>query len=268
MKYFKAGQFFGQSNQTISLDGITVTETVYDYEFIDWHYHENPHFSFVLFGNTCEGNSRETYECSADTLLFHNWQEPHYNVKPAGVTRGFQLEMNRAWCDKFELDWNHLPDPAKITHPNVRLLFYNIYKEAKLLDETANLTIDALLNETFATMRGVAKIVDSATPRWVKKADEILHENFVPPLSLLQLSVELNLHWAHLSRDFRKYFHCNFSEYVRKIKVEKSLALLRNKNLSLTDIAFACGFADQSHFTRCFKECTGITPKAFRNVSN
>ena len=72
MNYFKAGQFFGQSNQTVLFDGITVTETVYDYEFIDWHYHENPHFSFVLFGNTCEGNSRETYECSADTLLFHN----------------------------------------------------------------------------------------------------------------------------------------------------------------------------------------------------
>ena len=74
MNYFKTGQFFGQSNQTISLDGVTVTETVYDYEFIDWHYHENPHFSFVLFGNTCEGNSRETYECSADTLLFHNYR--------------------------------------------------------------------------------------------------------------------------------------------------------------------------------------------------
>ncbi len=268
MKYFKAGQFFGQSNQTISLDGVTVTETVYDYEFIDWHYHENPHFSFVLFGNTCEGNSRETYECSADTLLFHNWQEPHYNVKPAGLTRGFQLEMNHAWCNKFELDWNRLPDPAKIMHPNVRLLFYNIYKEAKLRDETATLTIDALLNETLATMRGVANFSDSTTPRWVKKIDEILHESFTQPLSLLELATELNLHWAHLSRDFRKYFRCNFSEYVRKIKVEKSLSLLRNKNLSLTDIAMRCGFADQSHFIRCFKEFTGITPKAFRNVIN
>lgn len=35
MNYFKAGQFFGQRNQTISLDVVTVTETVYDYEFID-----------------------------------------------------------------------------------------------------------------------------------------------------------------------------------------------------------------------------------------
>ena len=184
MKYFKAGQFFGQSNQTISLDGVTVTETVYDYEFIDWHYHENPHFSFVLFGNTCEGNSRETYECSADTLLFHNWQEPHYNVKPAGLTRGFQLEMNHAWCTKFELDWNRLPDPAKITHPNVRLLFYNIYKEARLRDETATLTIDALLNETFATMRGVASFSDSTDLLRVKFKDD---ENALAAVSQLAI---------------------------------------------------------------------------------
>lgn len=195
-------------------------------------------------------------------------QEPHYNVKPAGLTRGFQLEMNRVWCNKFELDWNRLPDPAKITHPNVRLLFYNIYKEARLRDETATLTIDALLNETFATMRGVEKIADSTTPRWVKKIGEILHESFAQPLSLLELATELNLHWAHLSRDFRKYLRCNFSEYVRKIKVEKSLPMLRNKNLSLTDIAMRCGSADQSHFIRCFKEFTGVTPKAFHNVIN
>ena len=62
MNYFKAGQFFGHNNQTISFDGLTVTETEYDYQFVDWHYHENPYFSFVTKGNCREINKREIFE--------------------------------------------------------------------------------------------------------------------------------------------------------------------------------------------------------------
>ncbi|NJM53248.1 MAG: helix-turn-helix transcriptional regulator [Blastocatellia bacterium] len=76
----------------------------------------------------------------------------------------------------------------------------------------------------------------------------------------------MDVHWVHLSRDFPRYFRCNFSEYVRKIRVEKSLNLLRNQQLALTEIALICGFADQSHFIRSFKQFHGITPKKFRQI--
>jgi AraC family transcriptional regulator len=50
------------------------------------------------------------------------------------------------------------------------------------------------------------------------------------------------------------------------MRIEKSLSLLPDKNLSLTEIAFDCGFADQSHFLRCFKQITGNTPSAYRKL--
>lgn len=255
-----------------SFDELTVTETECDYEVVDWHYHENPYFSFVTFGGFSESTRHETYSCPTGTLLFHNARQPHSNVKPPGISRCFQLEMNEQWFDKFEIDLFQLPSDMKITHPGVKLLFYNIYKESKLADDTSNLTVDALLLETFDTMRGgsdgrgTTHSLTGTKPRWVKKIDEIMHENFAQPLSLQALSNELNLHFVHLSRAFPRYFHCNFSQYVRKIKVEKSLNLLRRQNLSLTEIAFSCGFADQSHFIRCFKEFNGITPKEFRRI--
>lgn len=266
MNYLSTGTFFGHNDRTISVDGITITETKYDYEFVDWHYHENPHFTFITHGNIRQGTHRGTYECSADTLLFHNSQEPHYNVKPAGITRGFQIEVALPWYKKFEVDLDKLPPIANITQPDARLVFYNIYKEARMNDPLATLTVDSLLLETFACMLGKVTF-SSGTPRWVRRADEILRESCDRPFSLQELSKELNVHWAHLSREFRRYFRCNFSEYVRKIKVEKSLALLRNTNLSIAEITFSCGFADQSHFNRCFKEFTGITPSAFRRVA-
>jgi AraC family transcriptional regulator len=267
MNYLPTGQFFGQTNQALQLGGLTITDTEYSYEFVDWHYHENPHFTLITRGDILQGTSRETYECPADTLLFHNQHEPHYNVKPSGLTRGFQLEIQPQWSRPFELMLDSLPPCAKVTHPGIKLLFYNIYKEAKLMDDVSSLTIDALLLEMFSTMRGVMAVASGAPPRWVKRIDELLHDRFDRPLSLQALARELNLHWAHLSREFPRYFHCTFGAYVRKIRIEKSFALLRDKNLSLTDIALQCGFADQSHFIRCFKEFTGVTPKAFRKIS-
>jgi AraC-like DNA-binding protein len=262
----KPGTFFAPSGQTNSFEGITITETEYDREFVDWHYHENPHFTLITRGVIKQGTRRETYDCSADTLLFHNSDEPHYSVKPAGITRGFQVEVSAAWSKKFEVDLHKLPATANITRPNIRLLFYNIFKEAKLFDNTTRLTIDSLLLETLETMRGVETFC-SSRPRWVRKVDEILQDNFDRPFSLLELSNELGVHWAHLSREFPRYFRCNFSQYVRKLKVDKSLALLRSSNLPMAEITFICGFADQSHFIRCFKEFTGTTPRNFRRIA-
>lgn len=267
MNSLHAGQFYGQTKQKLELNGLTITDTEYSYVFIDWHYHEHSHFELTMRGDTCAGNRRETFYCSADTLLFHNCKEPHYNVKPAGTTRGFQLEIAPEWSQQFELNSAALPDSAKVLHPGVKLLFYNIYKEAKLADDVSGLSIDASLLNMLTAMRGKARRAEKHQPAWVKAMDELLRENFMQPPSLQTLATELNLHWAHLSREFPRYFHCNFGAYIRQIRIEKSLALLRDKHLSLTDIALQCGFADQSHFIRCFREFLGVTPKAFRKLS-
>lgn len=267
MNSLPAGQFYGQTNQKLELNGLTITDTEYSYVFIDWHYHEHSHFELTMRGDTCAGNRRETFYCSADTLLFHNCQEPHYNVKPAGTTRGFQLEIAPQWSRQFDLNLGTLPDSTNVLHPGVKLLFYNIYKESKLADDVSALSIDALLLNMLTTMRGLAGHTENRRPTWVKTMDEMLRENFLEPPSLQTIATELNLHWAHLSREFPRYFHCNFGAYIRQIRIEKSLALLRDKDLSLTDIALQCGFADQSHFIRCFREFLGVTPKTFRKLS-
>lgn len=266
MEHLQTGQFQGKTFQTIEFEGIVATETEYDYRFIDWHYHENPYFSLTTFGTCLDGGKRETLECAPDSLLFHNSYEPHYNSKTDALTRGFQVELSQDWCRKFEVDLEQLPRSIVLRNPNIKLPFYNIYKESKLPDDTSPLTIDALLLQVVETMRDERKTSVTANPRWVKKIDEILRDNFDKPLSLQVLSAELDLHWGHLSRDFPRYFYCNFSEYIRKIRIEKSLSLLRDKNLSLTEIALICGFADQSHFIRCFKEIYKITPKNFRRI--
>jgi AraC-like DNA-binding protein len=141
---------------------------------------------------------------------------------------------------------------------------YNIFKETKINDNTTPLSLQGLLLQTLAGLQRKQETSIKSKPLWVTKVDEILNEQFSEKLTLIDLSNTLGIHPVHLSRDFSKHFHCGLGDYIRKLKIEKSLSLLLNKKNSLMDITFECGFSDQSHFIRSFKEITGITPLAYR----
>lgn len=266
MKQLLTGQFYGQTNETFHLDGITLTDTEYTHSKVDWHYHQNPYFTFILEGNVIEGNKKETYHCSAGTLLFHNWQEPHYNIKPDGFTRGFHIELEQKWIDHCAISLNSLQGNIHLADPSLKLLLYKIFQEMKINDTATPLSINSLLLQTLAGMQCAHQALPKAKSGWVKELHDLLHDQCTEKLSLNELSKTLGIHPVHLSRQFSQYFHCSFGEYVRRLKVEKSLSLLSNKKYSLTEITFECGFCDQSHFTRNFKAQMGISPLAYRRL--
>ena len=266
MNQLLTGKFYGQTNQTIHLDGITLTDTEYTHDYVDWHYHENAYFTFILHGNVIEGNKKEIYNCSPGSLLFHNWQEPHYNIKPEGHTRGFHVELNKSWFDNLDFNIQNLQGSIKITNIDNKLLLYKIFKESKIDDNSSTLAIQTLILEVLANMFHDASDHLYKNPDWVNRIREILVYEFSDRLTLEYLSKTLNIHPVHLSRDFPKYFNCNLSDYLRKLKIEKSCSLFSNKQYSLTDIAYECGFSDQSHFCRCFKSMYDISPNQFRKM--
>lgn len=266
MNFLKRGNFFGETNRTIHLDGITLTDTVYTHQYVDWHFHENAYFTFILQGKLIEGNKKETYRCSNGSLLFHSWQEAHYNIKPEGYTRGFHIEFAKNCFNDFSFDINNLQGSFCIENPDLKFLLYKVFRETKISDDVAVATTQMLLFEIFGRMLKFKENLQDKKPLWTKKIKEILNDEYAKKITLLNLSKELDIHPVHLSRDFSKHFACTLSEYVRKIRIAKSLALLSDENLSLTEIAFACGFADQSHFLRCFKQMNGATPSNFRKT--
>jgi len=266
MKQSQKGEFYGQTNTTINLEGITLTDTVYTHDKVDWHYHKNAYFTFILQGNVIEGNKKEIYNCSAGDLLFHNWQEPHYNIKPEGFTRGFHIEIEEKWFSEFDFKTKDLQGSIKIADPDLKFLLYKIFRETKENESSTLLSVQTLLLETLSKMIHHQKNDSQKKPNWVSELNNILNDQFSDSLSLDYLSKQLHIHPVHLFRDFSKYFNSGLGEYIRKIKIQKSLELISQKKLDLTAIAFECGFSDQSHFTRCFKEINGITPSQYRKI--
>jgi AraC family transcriptional regulator len=265
MNFSQTGQFYGMTNETIRLDGLTLTDTEYAQDRVPWHFHENNYFTFILEGGMTEGNKKEVYECCAGDLLFHNWQDAHYNIASGQFTRGFHVELGAAWFESFHLVNDVTEGSIDISDPRVKTLMYNVFKEVKLSGDADQLGIDAVLLEIFSLLGKTKRAADSKKPKWVAKIREILHES-PESWKLADLANTLNVHPVHLSREFSKYFDTNLGDYIRRIKVQRALALLPNSELSLTDISFECGFADQSHFIRSFKSYYQVTPFLYRKL--
>jgi AraC family transcriptional regulator len=114
-------------------------------------------------------------------------------------------------------------------------------------------------------MSGMQVITDKKWPVWADKIKDLLNDS-TEDRSLSELATLLNIHPVHLSRNFSKYFSCNLGEYIRTLKIQRSLSMLSERDLSLTQIALQCNFADQSHFIRAFKTQNKITPSAYRKL--
>ena len=104
-------------------------------------------------------------------------------------------------------------------------------------------------------------------PQWAQELREIIQDQIDTnlTLSLKEISKSLKVHPSYLSREFSKYFNdLTFGDYIRKLRIEKSIDMMKNTRHSLTEIAYLTGFSDPSHFTRIFRQHTGKTPAAFR----
>jgi hypothetical protein len=106
-------------------------------------------------------------------------------------------------------------------------------------------------------------------PEWAKELKEIIQDQIDTnlTLSLKEISESLNVHPSYLSREFSKYFDdLSFGDYIRKLRIEKSIELLKDLKYSLAEISYLTGFSDQSHFNRIFKMHTGKSPSIYRKT--
>ncbi len=109
------------------------------------------------------------------------------------------------------------------------------------------------------------KYAQKKTPGWVKELKEIIQDQIDTNLNLTDISKSLDINPSYLSREFSKHFNnLSFGEYIRKLRIEKAIELMKQNKYSLTEIAYLTGFSDQSHFTRIFKQHTGKNPSAFK----
>ena len=100
----------------------------------------------------------------------------------------------------------------------------------------------------------------------LRKAERFIWENYTKKISLKEIANVSGLSASYFSTIFREEMGENLSNYLNRLRVEKAASMLLSTNMSISEIAAACGFEDQSWFSKIFKNNTGITPGKYREL--
>ena len=88
--------------------------------------------------------------------------------------------------------------------------------------------------------------------------------NLEEPLSQTDLAERAGLSTRQLERLFRKYLGATPTRYYLTLRLQRARQLLVQTSMSILSVALACGFVSASHFSKCYRECFGRTPRAER----
>lgn len=226
------------------------------------------------------------FAANGDRVRLATWTEPVVTFIPAG-TRLFALPTKTFDVSGISMPHHYFDQiTAGTAFEQVDYQFFRTTSDQMMIYAAKLLSVmafsiepvdDPLLVETLVS-RLVCRIVThlSALKR---RADEVpVASMSAAKLALVATYIDANLHRVirlqelarvagmslyHFSRSYRSTTSSTPMHFVSARRVDRAKDMLRTP-AALADVAFACGFSSQSHFTTVFRELTGMTPAKYR----
>jgi AraC family transcriptional regulator len=137
----------------------------------------------------------------------------------------------------------------------------------RLFVDHVTLAVGVHVAQTYGGMRPVSRPVRGGLAPWqMRRAKDILSANLDGGVPLQEVARECRLSVSHFSRAFRRTMGVAPYAWLLTRRIDLAKEKLRDRQLSLSDVALACGFADQSHLTRLFRRMVGVSPGAWRRA--
>ncbi len=95
------------------------------------------------------------------------------------------------------------------------------------------------------------------------KAIKYINQHYTQQIKLTDVARIACMSVSTFERIFKKEIGVTFTTYVNRLRISKAINLLK-RDMSMSEIAFACGFTNQSHFCRVFKSVTGLSPREYK----
>ncbi len=238
------------------------------YRRLPWHEHRDASICFVVSGAYAERMRAQDHECPPHSMVF----------KPAAERHADEFGREGATCLLIEIGPERLRSlepvsdvtarPGLVRNAKLAVLGHQIYREFLWGDGLSPLAVEGLILEVLveaarAGREGPAR----PRPQWLRQAHDLIHESMSQPLTLSSIAREVGIHPAHLARTFRSHYRRSIGDYVRRLRIERAARDLSDSSASIAEIGLRAGFFDQSHFSRVFRDHTGLTPAAFRTTA-
>ncbi|MCV9386420.1 helix-turn-helix domain-containing protein [Reichenbachiella ulvae] len=102
---------------------------------------------------------------------------------------------------------------------------------------------------------------DSVQSEFTSQLIAIIHRRMSDDqFGVSELAEEMNMSRSNLLRKVKKSTGQSASQYIRQVRLERAMELLRAGDLNVSEVAFQVGFGSSSYFIRCFKEQFGYSP--------
>lgn len=95
-----------------------------------------------------------------------------------------------------------------------------------------------------------------------------VNEHYGKELSMAEVANRISLNYSYFSLLFKEKTGMNFVEYLKKVRIEKAMQLLKDPELKVYEISGMVGYNNTKHFTTTFREYTGISPSEYRERIN
>lgn len=247
------------------IGGFHSTETSHPPGFhIPAHFHDLASIYLVLHGSLTEFYGQKKRECKPPSVVFTPPGEKHSNQFDERGGRCFLIEIPSSCIDRLAAAGVRLEVSLHSVGGMLAWLAMRLYREFERPDTVSLLAVEGLMLETLSELGRWTDKPAASIPGWLREARDLLRDRFQETLTLDELARSVGVHPAHLARSFRRCYRCTVGEYQRRLRIEYASRQLSETRTSISNIALAAGFSDQAHFSRTFRNHTGLTPANFR----
>ena len=230
------------------------------------HAHEESSFTIVLEGSYQERILGRSVEHQPGSMLFYPAGETHSQHFGRNGSRKLIFRPSVSCLESLMDGKVCLSQAPHVASTLIRELAVRVVKEMRRGDPFSPMVIEGLVLELIGSFGREYEVraPRMAIPNWLKQCRELLESH--PELGATHeaLALHVNRHPVHLAKAFRKAYGETIGDYQRRLRMNKVVSLLRERDIPLADVALRCGFSNQSHFSRSFRCAFGTTPALYR----
>lgn len=131
-------------------------------------------------------------------------------------------------------------------------------------EELANMVADQLIYASIRTDQDTQRLsvptrIGVRHPK-LSKVIQMMEGNIEEPISPSILAKNVGMSTRQLERLFRRYLNRSPKRYYMELRLQKARNLLMQTDMSVINVALACGFASPSHFSKCYRSHYDTTP--------
>ena len=139
-------------------------------------------------------------------------------------------------------------------------------------EDLANLVADQLIYSAIRTDQDTQRLsvptrIGVRHPR-LSQVIQMMEANIEEPISPAVLARDVGMSTRQLERLFRRYLDRSPKRYYMELRLQKARNLLMQTDMSVINVALACGFASPSHFSKCYRAQYDTTPYRERGTQS